>query len=299
MKGSNIKAMENMKDFNRGECFTFFSSFYKQGKEIEKALGKEKALDYYNAIIEYALTQKQITDPELLLLIGYPTLETIDQSQNRRAKMFHGEDMKLTEVILKTQRDHPELSQNALAKKVGCSKGKVNRVLTKFKNGEYAGEFDFNVVINGISYTPSGVSGHYTYTNTYTNTDTNTNSDRDRNDRDRCAVTDHHEAHGSLSVGVACAPDVADAPKRCATLAHPKSEWKFDGVFSDKDMLGIIRRECEKIYPDYQSGSSDFSDIHELRGYLLEKYSDTQGYYRCKNIDELESCINALLCNAQ
>ena len=164
MKGSNIKAMENKKDFSRGECFTFFSSFYKQGKEIEKALGKEKALDYYNAIIEYALTQKQITDPELLLLIGYPTLETIDQSQNRRAKAFRGEDMKLTEAILKTQRDHPEISQNTLAKKVGCSKGKVNRVLTKFKNGEYAGEFDFNVVINGISYTPHGTTGHYTYT---------------------------------------------------------------------------------------------------------------------------------------
>lgn len=93
--------------------------------------------------------------------------------------------------------------------------------------------------------------------------------------------------------------DVADAPKRCATLAHQKSEWKFDGAFLDKDMLGIIRRECEKLYPEYQSGSSDFSDIHELREYLLEKYSDAQGYYRCKNIDELESCINALLCNAQ
>ena len=88
--------------------------------------------------------------------------------------------------------------------------------------------------------------------------------------------------------------DVADAPKRCATLAHQKSEWKFDGAFLDKDMLGIIRRECEKLYPEYRSGSSDFSDIHELREYLLEKYSDTQGYYRCKNIDELESCINYL-----
>lgn len=93
--------------------------------------------------------------------------------------------------------------------------------------------------------------------------------------------------------------DVADAPKRCATLAHQKSEWKLDGVFSDNDMLDIIRRDYENLCNDYQSGSSDFSDIHELREYLLEKYSDTQGYYRCKNIDELESCINALLCNAQ
>lgn len=44
MKGSNIKAMENKKDFSRGECFTFFFIILQTGKRNRKSFGKRESI---------------------------------------------------------------------------------------------------------------------------------------------------------------------------------------------------------------------------------------------------------------
>lgn len=82
--------------------------------------------------------------------------------------------MTATRSIIELVRDHPDYSQNKIAKTLNVSKGKVNKVLNKLKAGCYAKEFDFNIVINGEEYSPDG------NTNTNSNTNYNTNS----NDRD-------------------------------------------------------------------------------------------------------------------
>ena len=54
------------KEFDRGKCFTFFASYRKQGERIKEILGPEKALEYYEAVIDYGLYAKPI-DNNLLL----------------------------------------------------------------------------------------------------------------------------------------------------------------------------------------------------------------------------------------
>lgn len=94
------------KEFDRGKCFTFFASYRKQGERIKEILGPEKALEYYEAVIDYGLYAKPI-DKELLLYIGDTLLETIDSSQEKRSRAF-GENMTVTLSILELKRDHPE-----------------------------------------------------------------------------------------------------------------------------------------------------------------------------------------------
>ena len=57
------------KEFDRGKCFTFFASYRKQGERIKEILGPEKALEYYEAVIDYGLYAKPI-DNNLLLYVG-------------------------------------------------------------------------------------------------------------------------------------------------------------------------------------------------------------------------------------
>lgn len=103
--------MSKTRQFDRSKCFTFFNTYRTQGKRIREKYGDKMAADYYEAIIDYGLDQKPITDDELMLLIGETLLETIDSSQNRRSRSF-GENMELTRSILETVRDHPEYSQD-------------------------------------------------------------------------------------------------------------------------------------------------------------------------------------------
>ena len=165
------------KEFDRGKCFTFFASYRKQGERIKEILGPEKALEYYEAVIDYGLYAKPI-DKELLLYIGDTLLETIDSSQEKRSRAF-GENMTVTLSILELKRDHPEYSQNQIAQELKTSKGKVNKVLTKYRDGGYADFVDFNLLINEIEYDPTGQviwpSGSGTGTNYNTNNNYNNN----------------------------------------------------------------------------------------------------------------------------
>ena len=87
--------MSKTRQFDRSKCFTFFNTYRTQGKRIREKYGDKMAADYYEAIIDYGLEQKPVTDDDLMLLIGETLLETIDSSQNRRSRSF-GENMELT-----------------------------------------------------------------------------------------------------------------------------------------------------------------------------------------------------------
>ena len=205
------------KEFDRGKCFTFFASYRKQGERIKEILGPEKALEYYEAVIDYGLYAKPI-DKELLLYIGDTLLETIDSSQEKRSRAF-GENMTITRSILETVRDHPEYSQNQVAQELQISKGKVNKVLTKYRAGGYADDVDFNLVINKVEYTPDGtvVSGTGTNYNTNNNYNNNNNStdryrDHQRDRLDGLVAGSLVEVAGAPNV-VASAPNSADAAR--------------------------------------------------------------------------------------
>ena len=276
------------KEFDRGKCFTFFASYRKQGERIKEILGPEKALEYYEAVIDYGLYAKPI-DKELLLYIGDTLLETIDSSQEKRSRAF-GENMTVTRSILETVRDHPEYSQNQVAQELQISKGKVNKVLTKYRAGGYADDVDFNLVINKVEYAPDGtvVSG--------TGTNYNINNNYNNNSTDRYRDHQHDRLDGLVTgslVEVAGAPNVvASAPNSAARLRLPDDlpedirNIKFEAKIDDKSMLEVMDR-------DYREYLDDGWETHEdIRDKLIEKF--TTGFY-CGNKDKVTAYAEFLM----
>lgn len=261
--------MSKNRQFDRSKCFTFFNTYRTQGKRIREKYGDKMAADYYEAIIDYGLEQKPVTDDDLMLLIGETLLETIDSSQNRRSRSI-GENMELTRSILETVRDHPEYSQDNIKEIVGCSKGKVNKVINKFKEGGYADDIDFNIEIKGVIYSPTGEIVEQTDTVYNNKNNINDNYNCIDRDYDRCAVMSSDRSFGVADAPeVAFAPDmVAKAPVYSADVARLRlpaasgwpEEWikkdiqemnlRFDGKVSDNDMSGIIARTYRKHVND-------------------------------------------------
>ena len=280
------------KEFDRGKCFTFFASYRKQGERIKEILGPEKALEYYEAVIDYGLYAKPI-DKELLLYIGDTLLETIDSSQEKRSRAF-GENMTITRSILETVRDHPEYSQNQVAQELQISKGKVNKVLTKYRAGGYADDVDFNLVINKVEYTPDGtvVSGtgiNYNTNNNYNNNNNSTDRYRDhqRDRLDGLVAGSLVEVAGAPNV-VASAPNSADAARLRLPDDLPEDikNIKFEAKIDDKSMLEVMDR-------DYREHLDDGWETHEdIRDKLIEKF--TTGFY-CGDKDKVTAYAEFLM----
>lgn len=280
------------KEFDRGKCFTFFSSYRKQGERIKEILGPEKALEYYEAVIDYGLYAKPI-DNNLLLYVGDTLLETIDSSQEKRSRAF-GENMIITRSILETVRDHPEYSQNQVAQELQISKGKVNKVLTKYRAGGYADDVDFNLVINKVEYTPDGtvVSGTGTNYNTNTNYNNNNNStdryrDHQRDRLDGLVAGSLGRVAGAPNV-VASAPNSADAARLRLPDDLPEDirNIKFEARIDDKSMLEVMDR-------DYRDYLDDGWETHEdIRDKLIEKF--TTGFY-CGDKDKVTAYAEFLM----
>lgn len=283
------------KEFDRGKCFTFFASYRKQGERIKEILGPEKALEYYEAVIDYGLYAKPI-DKELLLYIGDTLLETIDSSQEKRSRAF-GENMTVTRSILETVRDHPEYSQNQVAQELQISKGKVNKVLTKYRDGEYVDLVDFNLTINKIEYDPTGQVIWPSGSGTGTNYNTNNNYNNNNNSTDR--YRDHQRDRldglvtGSL-VEVAGAPeDVASAPNSAdaARLRLPDDlpeeirNIKFEAKINNKSMLKMM----DRYYREYLDDGEDHEDSKDK---LIKKF--TTGFY-CGNKDKVTAYAEFLM----
>lgn len=278
------------KEFDRGKCFTFFASYRKQGERIKEILGPEKALEYYEAVIDYGLYAKPI-DKELLLYIGDTLLETIDSSQEKRSRAF-GENMTVTRSILETVRDHPEYSQNQVAQELQISKGKVNKVLTKYRAGGYADDVDFNLVINKVEYAPdgtvvSGIGTNYNINNNYNNNSTDRYRDHQRDRLDGLVTGSLVEVAGAPNV-VASAPNSADAARLRLPDDLPEDirNIKFEAKIDDKSMLEVMDR-------DYREYLDDGWETHEdIRDKLIEKF--TTGFY-CGNKDKVTAYAEFLM----
>lgn len=268
--------MSENKQFDRSKCFTFFNTYRTQGKRIREKYGDKMAADYYEAIIDYGLDQKPITDDELMLLIGETLLETIDSSQKRRSRGF-GENTERTKAIIELVRDNPGISQSKIASAVHCSKSTVSAALKNFREGKYKEVFDFNIIIGGTEYKPDGstvtdeseseyenvpessTDGQYG-TGTNTNTNYNTNNNINSTERyqyysvgSRNTVTvnmDADASDASLDM-VANAPGSADAtqlylPVELLIKGIEKLNLKFEGLISNEDMPKIIARTYEQ-----------------------------------------------------
>ena len=271
------------KEFDRGKCFTFFSSYRKQGERIKEILGPEKALEYYEAVIDYGLYAKPI-DKELLLYVGDTLLETIDSSQEKRSRAF-GENMTVTLSILELKRDHPEYSQNQIAQELKTSKGKVNKVLAKYRDGGYADFVDFNLLINEIEYDPTGQVIWPSGSGTGTNYNTNNNYNNNNNSTDRYRDHQRDRLDGLVAGSLG---RVAGAPNHPLPDDLPEDirNIKFEARIDDKSMLEVMDR-------DYRDYLDDGWETHgDIRDKLIEKF--TTGFY-CGDKDKVTAYAEFLM----
>ena len=192
--------------------------------------------------------------------------------------------MTVTRSILETVRDHPEYSQNQVAQELQISKGKVNKVLTKYRAGSYADDVDFNLVINKVEYAPDGtvVSGtgtNYNINNNYNNNSTDRYRDHQRDRLDSLVTGSLVEVAGAPDV-VASAPNSADAARLRLPDDLPEDirNIKFEAKIDDKSMLEVM--DC-----DYREYLDDGWETHEdIRDKLIEKF--TTGFY-CGDKDKV------------
>lgn len=116
------------KEFNREICFTCYSSWLNQAKQIRELYDDTVALNYLLAIGDYACYEIETEDPFIRMML-MSIKEQIDASQNRRAGGFGRENTEQTKAILDYYKEHPGVSQDTISKALGISKGKVNKVL--------------------------------------------------------------------------------------------------------------------------------------------------------------------------
>ena len=142
--------MDNKREFNRNVCFNFFESYLEQGKMIREQLGDEKCAEYFIALAEYALYQKDSEDVMIRMFIT-GLKNTIDAGQSKRERGFKGkhnsEDVELTNKIIEYKKEHPDESQDKIAKACNCSKGKVNKVIKRM-NEEVDSHLNSNSNLN-------------------------------------------------------------------------------------------------------------------------------------------------------
>lgn len=128
--------MTTQKEFDRSVCFSFFEDYFQHVEIIEKEFGIKTAYKVIMAIVKYGLYEEEPEDDRMKILVNKTILKSIDLSQNRRARGFKGEDLEKTKIVTDYYRDHPDASQDEIAKMTGVSKGKVNKVIKKLKEEE-------------------------------------------------------------------------------------------------------------------------------------------------------------------
>ena len=306
--------MSDNKQFDRSKCFTFFNTYRTQGKRIREKYGDKMAADYYEAIIDYGLDRKPITDDELMLLIGETLLETIDSSQKRRSRGF-GENTERTKAIIELVRDNPGIPQSKIASAVHCSKSTVSTALKNFREGKYKEVFDFSIIIGGTEYKPDGSTvtdeSESEYENipesstdgqcgTGINTNTNYNINNNTNSTERYQYHSVGSRNTVTVNRVAGAPDasldmVANTPGSAdATQINSNERFNYfkslvyDSNIKDSELPRIVAITYNELDPDIY-------DSDDARRKKLIKEFTGPGCYQAKNIDNITELIDAVI----
>ena len=250
-KNQNSNAeMQHNEEFDRSVCMSFFGNYRTSIKRIEKRYGKEMAYDVQSAIIDYGLYKIRPDDEDLLIFISETVFDVIDKGQAKRARAFSGEDLEMSKKIIQSHRDRPDLSQEKLAKLLGTSKGKVNKTLKKYRNGEYDGIIIFDQIID------------YDYDNAI-----DYDNDYDSTDRDRDRPTDQSTESASPSA----------APSDPAPTQQTELNWEEYTSVIDMWEKNKTRDKTERKSPN--NIAEELNLNKELVNNAITEYMDN-GYKR-------------------
>ncbi len=248
---------KTQKEFDRSFCFTFYKSYYEQIMLVKETYGTEKAFEVFQSMAEYGLYQTEITDKEILMLMGTTTVEAIDSSQSRRSNGFAQEDFESTYAIVVYHRDHPEASQRTIAAATGVGKTKVQRILTKIRESVLSiDDYITDVIIPNL------------------NLNDNSNSNNNSIDQDQCDQQDQSQS-SSLSTELADAQTVANAPRASLSASTMPTEIDFKcklSCFTNESLKGILDKKIlECLEKDYTK--------EQLTEYLVNDFNGA--FYQC------------------
>jgi len=121
--------MANDKEFDRSVCFTFYESYLTQAELIKEQYGANEAYDSLSGIIKYALYKEEPANiMAKIVLEGLKN--TIDAGQAKRASGFAKKsNAEMDEKIIQYKKDNPDATYEQIKEALGCSKGKISKVL--------------------------------------------------------------------------------------------------------------------------------------------------------------------------
>ena len=236
------------KEFDRSICFSFFEDYCQHVEIVEKEFGIETAYKVIMAIVRYGLYEEEPEDDRMKILVNKTILKSIDLSQNRRARGFKGEDLEKTKIVTDYYRDHPDASQDEIAKNTGVSKGKVNKVIRKIKEEE----------LNNSSTNPNADS--------YANAVADSNSSMTVT---VTGITESHTSDASLDNG-------AYAPT--TTAEQEEKELTYEEKMKIYDSEMIIYKEKEKVWDLYAEYIKP-RDMPKLTGFDMKFINSTVDEY--------------------
>ena len=233
------------KEFDRSICFSFFEDYCQHVEIVEKEFGIETAYKVIMAIVRYGLYEEEPEDDRMKILVNKTILKSIDLSQNRRARGFKGEDLEKTKIVTDYYRDHPDASQDEIAKNTGVSKGKVNKVIRKIKEEE----------LNNSSTNPNA--------NSYANAVADSNSSMTVT---VTGITESHTSDASLNNG-------AYAPT--TTAEQEEKELTYEEKM-------FIYSEKEKVW-DLFDKHIKLKEISKQTGFDMKFVNSAVDEYRANN----------------
>ena len=126
---------KNKKAFDQSICFTFFQPWLEAIRTVAET-DPQKAIDAFLALGDYCLYGIE-PDPERNPWgIAWPVISAeASRSINNRRRGFGAENTAQTEAIKNYRAEHPEATQMEIKKAVGCSIGKVNKVIRSLYAG--------------------------------------------------------------------------------------------------------------------------------------------------------------------
>lgn len=126
---------QNKKAFDPTICFTFFQPWLEAIRTAAET-DPQKAIDALLVLGDYCLYGKEPSPGENPWGIAWPVISAeASRSINNRRRGFGTENTVQTEAIKNYHAEHPEATQMEIKKAVGCSIGKVNKVIRSLSAG--------------------------------------------------------------------------------------------------------------------------------------------------------------------
>lgn len=111
-------------------CFTFFGDYVDALLGIEQTEGAEAAFSAFKILADYCLYGVEPAPANNPWSWAWPMVERkARNSDNNRRRGFSAEDTEKTAAIMDYLADHPGATVRETARAVGCSHGKVHKVM--------------------------------------------------------------------------------------------------------------------------------------------------------------------------